>query len=208
MEYCNNYDFINYLLDEKIYDLLNSIHQHYPNLFKKNYVIKELKVIIKNIKLFTLDNKTIVNKHIKNIHNKKGIKNDRILVNKKKNINLYKKNATTLKLKENCKLIKNDKLIAERTNIITENNNIITESNNIITSKYDNTDRCQGRVWGDTIINNKSINYGNQCKNKKSKNSDYCFIHQNKLSHGNYFTKPNIMIKSHFEKNSKKIIIK
>ena len=28
MEYCNNYDFINYLLDEKIYDLLKSI----PNL--------------------------------------------------------------------------------------------------------------------------------------------------------------------------------
>jgi len=49
MEYCNNYDFINYLLDEKIYDLLKSIHQHYPNLFKKDYINKELK--FKNKKL-------------------------------------------------------------------------------------------------------------------------------------------------------------
>lgn len=75
MEYCNNYDFINYLLDEKIYDLINSIHQHYPNLFKKDYVNKELKVIIKNIKLFNLDNKSIVNKYIKknNNNNKKKV---------------------------------------------------------------------------------------------------------------------------------------
>lgn len=196
MEYCNNYDFINYLLDEKIYDLINSIHQHYPNLFKKDYVNKELKVIIKNIKLFNLDNKSIVNKYIKKNNNnkKKSVKNGKILVNKKKNINLYKKKKTNdLKLKKDYKL----------------DNNIITEGiNHIKTVKYDVVDRCQGRVWGDIIINNKSITYGNQCKNKKSKNSDYCFIHQSKLSHGNYFTDPNIMIKNHFEKNSKKILIK
>ena len=198
MEYCNNYDFINCLLDEKIYDLLKSIHQHYPNLFKKDYINKELKIIIKNIKLFNLDNKTIVNKHIKNNNNnnnkKKSVKNGKILVNKKKNIKLYKKNTTNPILKKDCKLI--------------ENTNLITNKDNITVCKYNNIDRCQGRVWGDIIINNKSITYGNQCKNKKSKNSNYCFIHQNKLSHGNYFTEPNIMIKNHFEKNSKKIIIK
>ena len=196
MEYCNNYDFINYLLDEKIYDLLKSIHQHYPNLFKKEYINKELKIIIKNIKLFNLDNKKIINNYIKNSNNKKkSVKNNKILVNKKKNTNLFNKNINNFKLKKDCKLIKYD--------------NITTKRNNIINSKYNNNiDRCQGRVWGDTIINNKSIIYGNQCKNKKSKNSDYCFIHQNKLSHGNYFTEPNIMIKNHFEKNSKKIIIK
>lgn len=195
MEYCNNYDFINYLLDEKIYDLLKSIHQHYPNLFKKDYINKELKIIIKNIKLFNLDNKTIVNKYIKNNNKKKSVKNGKILVNKKKNIKLYKKNTTNLILKKDCKLFENTNIITERVN-------------NISISKHNNIDRCQGRVWGDTIINNKSVTYGNQCKNKKSKNSDYCFIHQNKLSHGNYFTEPNIMIKNHFEKNSKKIIIK
>ena len=173
MEYCNNYDFINYLLNEKIYDLLKSIHQHYPNLFKKVNINKELKIIIDNINLFNLDSKRIIKKHVD--------KKNKLILAKRSNI-------IRNKLKTNCKLV--------------DKNNKITKS------KINEVNRCQGRVWGNIIIHNESIIYGNQCKNRKSKNSDYCFIHKNKLSHGNYFTKPNIMIKNHFEKNSKKIIIK
>ena len=51
-------------------------------------------------------------------------------------------------------------------------------------------------------LDNDKIIYGNQCKKKKGPNSKYCFIHQSKLSHGDYFEEPNIMIKEHFEKNS------
>jgi hypothetical protein len=68
--------------------------------------------------------------------------------------------------------------------------------------EYDTSCRCQARVWGPIYIHGKQKTYGHQCLKKKGNDSNYCFIHQTKLSHGDYFKEPNIMIKEHFEINS------
>ena len=68
--------------------------------------------------------------------------------------------------------------------------------------EYDTSCRCQARVWGPIYVHGKQKTYGHQCLKKKGNDSNYCFIHQTKLSHGDYFKEPNIMIKEHFEMNS------
>ena len=47
-----------------------------------------------------------------------------------------------------------------------------------------------------------SIQYGSRCKKCKYKDSNYCYIHEQKLSHGNFKTIPNKMIKPILKKNS------
>jgi hypothetical protein len=145
-------DFINYLLNEKILDLLTSISNLEPTLFKKEYIQPELDSILSNINKSNLDIKQLSNTFVK-------------------------KN----KIKENKAKVKPTKKKVE----------------------YDNEHRCQARVWGPIFINAKQRKYGEQCHKKKCNDSKYCYIHQTKLSHGDYFEKPNIMIKEHFELNSK-----
>lgn len=144
-------DFIAYLLDEKILDLLSAINILEPSLFKKEDIIEEKKIILNNIEKSNLDIKQF----------------EELLV---------KKNIT----KE-------------------------SKSKNIKTRKkvqYDNTCRCHARVWGPIYVHGKQKTYGHQCHKKKGNDSNYCFIHQTKLSHGDYFKEPNIMIREHFETNS------
>lgn len=59
--------------------------------------------------------------------------------------------------------------------------------------------QCQGRVWGKiTMDKDKNKIYGCRCKNKKIKNSNYCYIHNYKLTHGNFLKPPDKYIKYHF----------
>ena len=60
-------------------------------------------------------------------------------------------------------------------------------------------DRCEGRIWGKITENNNTKIYGCRCKNKKQKNSKYCFVHNSKLTHGNFLEKPDKFVKHHFE---------
>lgn len=60
-------------------------------------------------------------------------------------------------------------------------------------------DRCEGRIWGKITENNNKKIYGCRCKNKKQKKSKYCFVHNYKLTHGNFLAQPDKFIKHHFE---------
>ena len=150
-------DFIDYLLKEKILDLLTAIKNIEPTLFTKDDIDDELDKILKKIKMKKLDTKQLSNKISKN--NKKKVNKEK--VNKEK-VKLNKKKL-----------------------------------------EYNTDNRCHARVWGPIHIIDKQVNYGEQCHKKKNNDSKYCFIHQSKLSHGDYFEKPSIMIKEHFEVNSK-----
>ena len=149
-------DFINYLLKEKISDLLTAIKNIEPTLVFD--IEKEREIILENIKQSNLD-----------------IKQFEEL--------LLKRNKTKEKVFKNNKSTKN-----------TKNN-----------KKIDNSCRCQARVWGPIYLNGEQKQYGQQCHKKKGDDSKYCFIHQTKLSHGDYFKEPSIMIREHFEQNSKLI---
>ena len=69
---------------------------------------------------------------------------------------------------------------------------------------YSNLERCQARTWGPVCKKGDTIKYGFQCCKKKQQGSEYCFIHQKKLTHGNYFKEPDQIIKDHFKKGNKK----
>ena len=144
-------DFITYLLDEKILDLLTAINIIEPSLFKKENIEEEKKIILENIEKSNLDTKQF----------------EELLV--KQNITKESKSKNTKTRKK---------------------------------TQYDNNCRCHARTWGPIYIDGKQKKYGHQCYKKKGNNSNYCFIHQTKLSHGDYFKEPNIMIREHFETNS------
>jgi hypothetical protein len=155
-------DFVDYLLSEKIKDLLLTINVLEPTLFKKKYIDIELDTILSNIKkdnidVITLNNSIIKKNQIK--ENKRKIKN-----NEKNKL----KNQTVIKKKQ-----------------------------------YSEDNRCHARIWGPIFKMDGNYIYGEQCHKKKGNNSNYCYIHQCKLSHGDYFKEPNIMIREHFEKDSK-----
>lgn len=69
---------------------------------------------------------------------------------------------------------------------------------------YANLERCQARTWGPICKKGDTIKYGFQCCKKKQQGSEYCFIHQKKLTHGNYFKEPDQIIKDHFKKGNKR----
>lgn len=92
---------------------------------------------------------------------------------------------------------------------LNKDNNINYNSVNVKNSKIkiphkiipDNL-RCCGRVWGPVKKKKekgieKTI-YGSRCKNKKIIGSKYCFIHNNKLTHGDFLIEPDKFIKEHF----------
>ena len=145
-------DFINYLLNEKILDLLTSINHIEPTLFKKENIQLELDIILEKIN--------------------------------KSNLDIKKLNDLLVKKKNKAERILQNKVIKKKVDI-------------------DNSCRCHARVWGPIFINGKQKKYGEQCNKKRNNNSKYCFIHQTKLSHGDYFEEPNVMIREHFEQNSK-----
>jgi hypothetical protein len=144
-------DFINYLLNEKILDLLTSINLIEPTLFKKENIQLELDIILENIN--------------------------------KSNLDIKKLNDLLVKKKNKAERILQKKGVKKKVD-------------------FDSSCRCHARVWGPVFINGKQKKYGEQCHKKRNNNSKYCFIHQTKLSHGDYFEEPNIMIKEHFEQNS------
>jgi len=61
--------------------------------------------------------------------------------------------------------------------------------------------RCEGRVWGPIKSENEKEIYGNRCRHKKTKNSKYCYIHNYKLTHGNFLEPPSRLLMHHFKKN-------
>tara|TARA_B100001057_G_C22837241_1_gene945625 strand:- start:1192 stop:1617 length:426 start_codon:yes stop_codon:yes gene_type:complete len=63
-----------------------------------------------------------------------------------------------------------------------------------------NINRCNARTWGSIKQDGTKLSYGNRCKMKKIKGSQYCFIHSKKLTHGNYFDPINNEIKNIFNK--------
>jgi len=97
--------------------------------------------------------------------------------------------------------ITRSKLLNKKNKLNNSKNKIKLPKKN--TKIYEDSERCQARVWG-TIkyFKDGSIQYGSRCKKCKHKDSNYCYIHEQKLSHGNFKTIPNKMIKTHFEKNS------
>jgi len=146
--------FYNYLISEKILELLEAIHSKYTDYFTRENVKQEFNTITNAIHLFLMDTTMI---HSKIEHKKKKYKN-KILIKKKP----IKKKI------------------------------------------YPNLERCHARIWGTIHIKGDTTNYGSQCCKKKQCDSQYCFIHTKKLSHGNYFKEPIEVIKNHFKKGYKK----
>jgi hypothetical protein len=80
---------------------------------------------------------------------------------------------------------------------------IDTKKKNKIKIKKNNAEipdnlRCSGRVWGPVKKIKEEIIYGSRCKNKKINNSNYCFLHHKKLTHGDFLKEPDKFIKEHF----------
>lgn len=65
-----------------------------------------------------------------------------------------------------------------------------------------NKNRCNARTWGPVYQDGDKLIYGNRCRMKKSNGKQYCFIHNKKLTHGNYFEPINCEIKHIFKKKS------
>lgn len=65
--------------------------------------------------------------------------------------------------------------------------------------------RCEGRSWGLITEENGKKIYGNRCKREKIKGKKYCYIHNIKLTHGNFLEEPDKYLKHHFESEYKKI---
>lgn len=84
-----------------------------------------------------------------------------------------------------------------------ENAKMIVGSNNKVKIKYNkkiisDINRCNGRIWGIVKkVDDKDV-YGSRCKNNSLKNSKYCFLHNKKLTHGNFLEEPDKFIKEHF----------
>lgn len=106
---------------------------------------------------------------------------------------------------ENIKYLKYDNKTKNKKDNTNIKNNKKKENTKEKTIKIDYresieiNDRCEGRIWGKITENNKKKNYGYRCKNKKQKNSKYCFVHNYKLTHGNILEEPDKFIKHHFE---------
>ena len=147
----NNEDFLKYLIQEKINELLGVIQFKYPKLFTQENKNQETKLIINLIKFITLNNSILTTK-----------------IEQKKKKYVLKKNKKHIKIK-----------------------------------LYPKSERCQARTWGPIHKNGDKITYGHQCCKKRQQDTKYCFIHQNKLTHGNYFEEPNQIIKDHYKKGNK-----
>ena len=147
----NHEDFFKYLIQEKITDLLDTIHFKYPKLFTQEIKKQEIQSITSLIKFVTLDNSNYTTK-----------------IETKRKKYILKKHKTPKKIKQ-----------------------------------YPILERCQARTWGPINKNGDKITYGYQCNKKKHQGSPYCFIHQKKLTHGNYFEEPSQVMKTHFKKNNK-----
>lgn len=65
--------------------------------------------------------------------------------------------------------------------------------------------RCEGRSWGAITEEKGKKIYGYRCKSKKILGSKYCYIHNVKLTHGNFLVEPDKYLKHHFESEHKLI---
>jgi hypothetical protein len=107
--------------------------------------------------------------------------------NAKNTVNANAKNTVNAKTKKTVnanaiKTLKSNKKVK-----INKNIKIISDS-----------DRCNGRIWGIVRkVDGKDV-YGSRCKNKSLINSKYCFIHNKKLTHGDFLEEPDKFIKEHF----------
>ena len=65
--------------------------------------------------------------------------------------------------------------------------------------------RCEGRSWGSITEENGKKIYGYRCRSKKIPSGKYCYIHNIKLTHGNFMEEPDKYLKYHFESEHKLI---
>ena len=172
-------ELFNNIISNRISNILDTIHKAYPDKFIKSNIKKEHAFLMEHIKMLKTEH---------NITNAKPIKQ------------------------------KSEKIKA------------ITENKRYDRSAIPETNKCSARVWHDNIISVKSgrkvskiddefkvsdfrklnideflkkYKIGNQCKNKRFKESKYCALHNEHLIHGDINVKPTKELCFHFIKGAK-----
>jgi hypothetical protein len=161
---------------KRISDLLHTIHNNYPQKFKKELITLELNNILNNI-IFNIDK--LQPKITKSIVSRKGtnIKNENM------NVNIEEKNVD---ISKRCKARIWNSIFDRKTG-----------------KEVVDIESCY-KVFDFNDIDNvkfyKKYIIGSRCSKKQSSDKNYCVMHSKHTPHGNFDELPNKEICFHFIK--------
>ena len=167
------------IIESHLLDLLNIIHQKYPEQFTSENINEELKYIIDNIELHNETSNTSIASNT--------------TLKKNKTIPIHMTKPIPMPIPDS-----KDRCNARIWGFIYNKN---SDKINTIESKYKVTD--YNDINGDEFTDKYIV--GKQCKSKKINGQIYCKKHKNHLPHGNFLEKPSNELILHYLQDGKYI---